>query len=183
MSARRTSYGEPKSVVPFNQYLPNKNNQTAYIPAPLRKKKAEREEFRKSWSTATSPLGERPFSKTHPETIEEEQSEVLVQSEEDLGCTISTAVPLVEPVQADISQQDPLRQSPTHSANKTAGPRNNEKDPEELKKLRRLEEAGIKIMPAAQRYGSRLAPCHGTWCVYASSFEHSLCFVVLFSLL
>ncbi|XP_077790449.1 LIM and calponin homology domains-containing protein 1 isoform X8 [Podarcis muralis] len=63
MSARRTSYGEPKSVVPFNQYLPNKSNQTAYIPAPLRKKKAEREEFRKSWSTATSPLGgERPFS-------------------------------------------------------------------------------------------------------------------------
>uniref|UniRef100_A0A670J372 LIM and calponin homology domains 1 n=1 Tax=Podarcis muralis TaxID=64176 RepID=A0A670J372_PODMU len=62
MSARRTSYGEPKSVVPFNQYLPNKSNQTAYIPAPLRKKKAEREEFRKSWSTATSPLGgERPF--------------------------------------------------------------------------------------------------------------------------
>ncbi|XP_059577655.1 LIM and calponin homology domains-containing protein 1 isoform X9 [Alligator mississippiensis] len=62
MSARRTSYGEPKSAVPFNQYLPNKSNQTAYIPAPLRKKKAEREEYRKSWSTATSPLGgERPF--------------------------------------------------------------------------------------------------------------------------
>ncbi|KAJ7326687.1 hypothetical protein JRQ81_016446, partial [Phrynocephalus forsythii] len=61
MSARRISYGEPKTVVPFNQYLPNKSNQTAYIPAPLRKKKAEREEFRKSWSTATSPLGERPF--------------------------------------------------------------------------------------------------------------------------
>ncbi|XP_074922600.1 LIM and calponin homology domains-containing protein 1 isoform X6 [Chelonoidis abingdonii] len=62
MSARRTSYGEPKSVVPFNQYLPNKSNQTAYVPAPLRKKKAEREEYRKSWSTATSPLGgEKPF--------------------------------------------------------------------------------------------------------------------------
>ncbi|XP_058048393.1 LIM and calponin homology domains-containing protein 1 isoform X14 [Ahaetulla prasina] len=63
MSARRTSYSEPKSVVPFNQYLPNKSNQTAYIPAPLRKKKAEREDFRKSWSTMSSPLGgERPFS-------------------------------------------------------------------------------------------------------------------------
>ncbi|XP_039181179.1 LIM and calponin homology domains-containing protein 1 isoform X11 [Crotalus tigris] len=62
MSARRTSYSEPKSVVPFNQYLPNKNNQTAYIPAPLRKKKAERDDFRKSWSTMSSPLGgERPF--------------------------------------------------------------------------------------------------------------------------
>ncbi|KAM6440674.1 LIM and calponin homology domains-containing protein 1 isoform 2-T2 [Liasis olivaceus] len=62
MSARRTSYSEPKSVVPFNQYLPNKSNQTAYIPAPLRKKKAERDDFRKSWSTVSSPLGgERPF--------------------------------------------------------------------------------------------------------------------------
>uniref|UniRef100_A0A452EZ41 LIM and calponin homology domains 1 n=1 Tax=Capra hircus TaxID=9925 RepID=A0A452EZ41_CAPHI len=62
MSARRTSHGEPKSAVPFNQYLPNKSNQTAYVPAPLRKKKVEREEYRKSWSTATSPLGgERPF--------------------------------------------------------------------------------------------------------------------------
>ncbi|XP_054340446.1 LIM and calponin homology domains-containing protein 1 isoform X16 [Pongo pygmaeus] len=62
MSARRTSHGEPKSAVPFNQYLPNKSNQTAYVPAPLRKKKAEREEYRKSWSTVTSPLGgERPF--------------------------------------------------------------------------------------------------------------------------
>ncbi|XP_015416531.1 PREDICTED: LIM and calponin homology domains-containing protein 1 isoform X3 [Myotis davidii] len=62
MSARRTSHGEPKSAVPFNQYLPNKSNQTAYVPAPLRKKRAEREEYRESWSTATSPLGgERPF--------------------------------------------------------------------------------------------------------------------------
>ncbi|XP_018098607.1 LIM and calponin homology domains-containing protein 1-like isoform X7 [Xenopus laevis] len=62
MSARRVSYGENKAFVPFNQYLPNRSNQTAYIPAPLRKKKAEREDYRKSWSTATSPLGgERPF--------------------------------------------------------------------------------------------------------------------------
>ncbi|NXH54468.1 LIMC1 protein, partial [Rhabdornis inornatus] len=61
MLARRTSHGEPKSAVPFNQYLPNKSNQTFYVPAPLRKKKAEREEYRKSWSTVTSPLGDRPF--------------------------------------------------------------------------------------------------------------------------
>ncbi|NWR68987.1 LIMC1 protein, partial [Centropus unirufus] len=61
MLARRTSHGEPKSAVPFNQYLPNKSNQTFYVPAPLRKKKAEREEYRKSWSTATSPLGDKPF--------------------------------------------------------------------------------------------------------------------------
>ncbi|CAI5783878.1 and calponin homology domains-containing 1 isoform X1 [Podarcis lilfordi] len=156
MSARRTSYGEPKSVVPFNQYLPNKSNQTAYIPAPLRKKKAEREEFRKSWSTATSPLGgERPFSKSHPETIEEEQTEVLAQSEEEwLGCCVSAANPSGKPAQTEVNQGEPLRQSSTHSAKKAAGPRNPEKDPKELGKLRRIEQAGIKIMPAVQRYGS-----------------------------
>ncbi|XP_063096739.1 LIM and calponin homology domains-containing protein 1 isoform X15 [Cavia porcellus] len=82
MSARRTSHGEPKSAVPFNQYLPNKSNQTAYIPAPLRKKKTEREEYRKSWSTATSPLGgERPFRSTSMFDMRcEEEAAVLPHS-------------------------------------------------------------------------------------------------------
>ncbi|XP_028657763.2 LIM and calponin homology domains-containing protein 1-like isoform X2 [Erpetoichthys calabaricus] len=63
MLTRRTSCSEPRAAMPFNQYLPNKSNQSAYVPAPLRKKKTEREEYRKSWSTATSPIGgERPFS-------------------------------------------------------------------------------------------------------------------------
>ncbi|KAL4640352.1 LIM and calponin homology domains-containing protein 1 [Arapaima gigas] len=63
MLARRTSYNEPRSVMPFNQYLPNKSNQSTYVPTPLRRKKAEREDGHKSWSTATSPIGgERPFS-------------------------------------------------------------------------------------------------------------------------
>ncbi|MGH0187276.1 UNVERIFIED_CONTAM: hypothetical protein FKN15_033974 [Acipenser sinensis] len=62
MLARRTSYNEPRSAMPFNQYLPNKSNLMAYVPTPLRKKAAERQEYRKSWSTATSPIGgERPF--------------------------------------------------------------------------------------------------------------------------
>ncbi|XP_040603083.1 LIM and calponin homology domains-containing protein 1 isoform X7 [Mesocricetus auratus] len=82
MSARRTSHGEPKSAVPFNQYLPNKSNQTAYVPTPLRKKKAEREEYRKSWSTATSPLGgERPFRSTSMFDMRcEEEAAVLPHS-------------------------------------------------------------------------------------------------------
>ncbi|XP_064200487.1 LIM and calponin homology domains-containing protein 1-like isoform X9 [Anguilla rostrata] len=64
MLARRTSCSEPRTVMPFNQYLPNKSNQSAYVPAPLRKKRVEhQEECRKSWSTATSPIGgDRPFS-------------------------------------------------------------------------------------------------------------------------
>ncbi|KAG9479600.1 hypothetical protein GDO78_011559 [Eleutherodactylus coqui] len=80
MSARRVSFGENKVIVPFNQYLPNKSNQTAYIPAPLRKKKAEREDYRKSWSTATSPLGgERPFSQK--QSLEDPEPEMVLRKE------------------------------------------------------------------------------------------------------
>uniref|UniRef100_A0A8C2ZE57 DUF4757 domain-containing protein n=2 Tax=Cyclopterus lumpus TaxID=8103 RepID=A0A8C2ZE57_CYCLU len=63
MSARRTSISEPRTAVPFNQYLPNRSNQSGYVPTPLRKKKSDKEDgARKSWSTATSPVaGERPF--------------------------------------------------------------------------------------------------------------------------
>nr|XP_055196191.1 LIM and calponin homology domains-containing protein 1 isoform X6 [Nyctereutes procyonoides] len=90
MSARRTSHGEPKSAVPFNQYLPNKSNQTAYVPAPLRRRKAEREEYRKSWSTATSPLGgDRPcrYGPRTPVSDDAESSSLL-----DMRCEEETAV-------------------------------------------------------------------------------------------
>ncbi|XP_072519789.1 LIM and calponin homology domains-containing protein 1 isoform X2 [Salminus brasiliensis] len=63
MLARRTSCSEPRTALPFNQYLPNKSNQTAYMPTPLRRQRTDREDNRKSWSNATSPIGgERPFS-------------------------------------------------------------------------------------------------------------------------
>ncbi|KAM9740764.1 LOW QUALITY PROTEIN: uncharacterized protein ACNS7B_012093 [Menidia menidia] len=65
MLARRTSVSEPRTVVPFNQYLPNRANQGAYLPTPLRKRRGDKEEGagRKSWSTATSPVGgDRPSS-------------------------------------------------------------------------------------------------------------------------
>ncbi|XP_007551051.1 LIM and calponin homology domains-containing protein 1 isoform X7 [Poecilia formosa] len=58
MLARRTSVTELRTAMPFNQYLPNRSNQSGYVPAPLRKKKNEKEEGgHKSWSTATSPVG------------------------------------------------------------------------------------------------------------------------------
>ncbi|XP_016415538.1 LIM and calponin homology domains-containing protein 1-like [Sinocyclocheilus rhinocerous] len=63
MSARRVSYKEPRAALPFNQYLPNKSNQTNYIPAPLRKRRSEREEDWRSLSNSTSPVGgETPLS-------------------------------------------------------------------------------------------------------------------------
>ncbi|XP_065593154.1 LIM and calponin homology domains-containing protein 1 isoform X2 [Cyrtonyx montezumae] len=156
MLARRTSHGEPKSAVPFNQYLPNKSNQTFYVPAPLRKKKAEREEYRKSWSTATSPLGDRPFSK--PETIEEEQSETSGLCEkEKMGSMAPEESPVK--IQADLNQNEgnSVDQSPSGSVKETASLKG--KDEAEIKKLRRLEQAGIKVMSAAQRYGSKKQTC------------------------
>uniref|UniRef100_A0A8C2TZV1 LIM and calponin homology domains 1 n=1 Tax=Coturnix japonica TaxID=93934 RepID=A0A8C2TZV1_COTJA len=152
MLARRTSHGEPKSAVPFNQYLPNKSNQTFYVPAPLRKKKAEREEYRKSWSTATSPLGDRPFSK--PETIEEEQSETSGLCEkEKMGSVAPEESPVK--IQADLNQNEgnSIDQSPSCSVKETSSLKG--KDEAEIRKLRRLEQAGIKVMSAAQRYGSK----------------------------
>nr|XP_020037727.1 LIM and calponin homology domains-containing protein 1 isoform X6 [Castor canadensis] len=146
MSARRTSHGEPKSAVPFNQYLPNKSNQTAYVPAPLRKKKAEREEYRKSWSTATSPLGgERPFS--YPETIEEEGSEVGSPGEED---------PLDSPaVGLEVPHSSSKEKPPSGGTVEAPAPKSEDKDAMEIQKRRRLEQAGIKVMAAAQRFASQ----------------------------
>ncbi|XP_039554695.1 LIM and calponin homology domains-containing protein 1 isoform X6 [Passer montanus] len=153
MLARRTSHGEPKSAVPFNQYLPNKSNQTFYVPAPLRKKKAEREEYRKSWSTATSPLGDRPFSKSHPETIEEELNETPGLCEkEKVGSMAPEASSLKSQLGVNQSEENSTDQSPSYSAKETSAPKG--KDVEEIRKLRRLEQAGIKVMSAAQRYGS-----------------------------
>ncbi|XP_058693294.1 LIM and calponin homology domains-containing protein 1 isoform X3 [Poecile atricapillus] len=158
MLARRTSHGEPKSAVPFNQYLPNKSNQTFYVPAPLRKKKAEREEYRKSWSTATSPLGDRPFSKPHPETIEEELNETSGLCEkEKVGSMAPETSSLKNQLGVSQSEENSTDQPPSCSAKETSAPKG--KDVEEIRKLRRLEQAGIKVMSAAQRYGSKKPIC------------------------
>ncbi|XP_078403130.1 LIM and calponin homology domains-containing protein 1-like isoform X15 [Cetorhinus maximus] len=169
MSVRRTSYSEPKSSLPFNQYLPNKSNHTAYMPAPLRKKRAERgESYRKSWSNTTSPVGaERPFSHSHPETIEEEQNEESCQDEDFAeppttffqvqGVDGSKTAVECEP--ASIGDADSLKkqlqvcvaEDPGHRAT-VEGEKWERKDEEEVKKLKRIQKAGITLMPASKRY-------------------------------
>ncbi|XP_034453686.1 LIM and calponin homology domains-containing protein 1-like isoform X13 [Hippoglossus hippoglossus] len=78
MSARRTSVSELRTAMPFNQYLPNKSNQSGYVPTPLRKKKNDKEEgARKSWSTATSPIGgDRPFRFSHTDIVSDDSQSV-----------------------------------------------------------------------------------------------------------
>ncbi|XP_056413054.1 LIM and calponin homology domains-containing protein 1 [Hyla sarda] len=144
MSARRVSFGENKVIVPFNQYLPNKSNQTSYIPAPLRKKKAEREDYRKSWSTATSPLGgERPFSPNRPETIEEERCEG--HNEEDRTTQVATHKGI-------LGKATKLKEQFDHQEEDAE----DQPDPDDVegRKLKSLQKVGIKVMPAAKRYSS-----------------------------
>ncbi|XP_051561403.1 LIM and calponin homology domains-containing protein 1-like isoform X2 [Myxocyprinus asiaticus] len=114
MSARRVSYKEPRAALPFNQYLPNKSNQTNYLPAPLRK--------RRSVSNSTSPVGERP--------LREEGLEVLKEG-------------------AVMSRSPALQKTFTW-----AGEKGVELDEAELKKMRKLEKAGIKVLPTSVQYNS-----------------------------
>ncbi|XP_048032564.1 LIM and calponin homology domains-containing protein 1 isoform X5 [Megalobrama amblycephala] len=78
MLVRRTSYSEPRTAVPFNQYLPNKANQSSYMPAPVRRPRSDRDDSCKSWSDTTSPVGgERPFRSVSMIDMRSEEDSML----------------------------------------------------------------------------------------------------------
>ncbi|XP_030206901.1 serine/arginine repetitive matrix protein 2 isoform X1 [Gadus morhua] len=156
MLARRTASSESRAPVPFNQFLPNRTNATAYVPAPRRRAHGEEGEQRSQHSPVLaegdSMASSGPRSKplktvtwARGDSVNEVDEEPTQQgpdltqgdqdcSQEDQECT-------QEDQECTQEDQDCTQEG-----------RDVSREVLEQKRLQRLQKAGIKVLPAAVRY-------------------------------